>query len=329
MQSTLIGKTLHPINKFPRNLSIICSNVVTNTYHLRCYDRRARQKHVQLHLLLVMLLSKEVKKHLWSLLLLFQLVLENVNLVLLLCESFIHCRKMLAHHAQLSLIATRRRLQLVLSHRNTLKSHPQDSGSSHCTRTHTHTRTHAHTHPFNGLLSGTTQMSQYQKGRTIWILLKQETVSGSGISWAICKSAPCSTPAPHHLVFLQAGCPSCRPTNSVKALNILYNTIISLHPNVSIFLFGWYRKQIFNYQQNPYRTIVYISPRILHIPEMFIFYADKVSVTGHSGNSCVFNFAILFNTRKPRKSDEHEIFMFYSSSQLSPLTTTLSSSLHG
>jgi len=47
-------------------------------------------------------------------------------------------------------------------------------------------------------------------------------VSGSGISWAICKSGPCSrqitTPAPHHLVFLQARCPSYRPTNSVKAL---------------------------------------------------------------------------------------------------------------
>ena len=60
-------------------------------------------------------------------------------------------------------------------------------------------------HPFNGPLSGTTQLSWYQKGKTIWILLKQETVSGSGISWAICKSAPCSrqitTPAPHHLVF--------------------------------------------------------------------------------------------------------------------------------
>jgi len=26
-----------------------------------------------------------------------------------------------------------------------------------------------------------------------------------------------TTPAPHHC-FLQAGCPSCRPTNSVKAL---------------------------------------------------------------------------------------------------------------
>ena len=47
-------------------------------------------------------------------------------------------------------------------------------------------------------------------------------MSGSGISWAICKSAPRSRqmtmPAPHHSVFLQAGWRSCRPTNSVKAL---------------------------------------------------------------------------------------------------------------
>ena len=61
-----------------------------------------------------------------------------------------------------------------------------------------------------------------RKVKTIRILLKQEKVSGSGISWAICKSAPSSRqitmPATHHSVFLQAGCPSCRPTNSVKAL---------------------------------------------------------------------------------------------------------------
>ena len=47
-------------------------------------------------------------------------------------------------------------------------------------------------------------------------------MSGSGISWAICKSARRSrqitTPAPYYSSFLQAGCPSCRPTNSVKAL---------------------------------------------------------------------------------------------------------------
>jgi len=44
------------------------------------------------------------------LLLLFQLVLEDVNLILLLCQSLVHRRKMLAHHAQLSLVATSRRL---------------------------------------------------------------------------------------------------------------------------------------------------------------------------------------------------------------------------
>ena len=43
-----------------------------------------------------------------------------------------------------------------------------------------------HTHPFNGLFSGTTRVSWYQKGKTkpICILLEQETVSSSGISWA-------------------------------------------------------------------------------------------------------------------------------------------------
>jgi len=53
-------------------------------------------------------------------------------------------------------------------------------------------------------------------------------VSGSGTSWAVCKSAPCprqiTTPTPHHSVFLQAGCPSCRPTNSVKALTGRYKS---------------------------------------------------------------------------------------------------------
>jgi len=29
-----------------------------------------------------------------------------------------------------------------------------------------------------------------------------------------------TTPAPHHSRFLQAGCPSCHQTNSVKALKV-------------------------------------------------------------------------------------------------------------
>ena len=56
--------------------------------------------------------------------------------------------------------------------------------------------------PFNGPFSGTTGPT---KVKPIWIILKQETVSGSGISWAICKSAPRSrhitTPEPHHSFF--------------------------------------------------------------------------------------------------------------------------------
>jgi len=46
------------------------------------------------------------------------------------------------------------------------------------------------------IFSGTTRVSRYQKGKTNQEsktnldLLEQEIVSGSGISWAICKSAP-------------------------------------------------------------------------------------------------------------------------------------------
>jgi len=51
-------------------------------------------------------------------------------------------------------------------------------------------------------------VSRYQKGKTNLDLLEQEIVSGSGISCAICKSAPhprqISMPASHHSVFLQA-----------------------------------------------------------------------------------------------------------------------------
>ena len=85
----------------------------------------------------------------------------------------------------------------------------------------THTHTHTHTR-LMALCPGLPGWAGTRKVKPIWILLEQETVSGSGISWAICKSAPRSRqitmPTLHHSGFLQAGCPSCRPTNSVKAL---------------------------------------------------------------------------------------------------------------
>ena len=82
--------------------------------------------------------------------------------------------------------------------------------------------THTHTHPFNGPLSGTTQVSRYQKGKTN---LDFTEARDSEWQWhqlgrmQVCTSLQtnnhASTPP---LSFLQAGCPSCCPTNSVKAL---------------------------------------------------------------------------------------------------------------
>jgi len=43
---------------------------------------------------------------------------------------------------------------------------------------------------FNGSFPGLPRWAGTRKVKPIWILLKQETVSGSGINWAICKSAP-------------------------------------------------------------------------------------------------------------------------------------------
>ena len=71
----------------------------------------------------------------------------------------------------------------------------------HTDATHTHTRLMA-------LFPGLPGWAGTRKVEPIWILLKQETVSGSGINWAICKSAcrsrQIATPVPHHSVFYRA-----------------------------------------------------------------------------------------------------------------------------
>jgi len=88
--------------------------------------------------------------------------------------------------------------------------------------THTHAHTHTHTHPFNGPFSGTTQVSRYQKGKTSLDFTKARD---SEWQWhqlghmQVCISLqPDNHTSTSLLSSLQAGCPSCRPTNSVKAL---------------------------------------------------------------------------------------------------------------
>jgi len=68
---------------------------------------------------------------------------------------------------------------------------------------------HTHTHiPFNGPFSGTTRVSRYQKGKTDLDFTEARDSTDNHAN----------TPP---LSFLQARCPSCRPTNSVKALKAL------------------------------------------------------------------------------------------------------------
>jgi len=90
-----------------------------------------------------------------------------------------------------------------------------------------------HTDTFNGPLSGTTQVSRYQKGKTNLNLTKARD---SEWQWhqlghmQVCTSLQTdnnASTAP--LCFLQAGCPSCRPTNSIKALKavkVLYCAVL-------------------------------------------------------------------------------------------------------
>ena len=81
---------------------------------------------------------------------------------------------------------------------------------------HTHTHTHVH---LMALFPGLPRWASTRKVKPIWILLKQKIVSGSGISWAICKSAPRSRqitmPAPHRSLFYRPDAlPATQPTAS-------------------------------------------------------------------------------------------------------------------
>jgi len=83
-----------------------------------------------------------------------------------------------------------------------------------CTRTNEYTNSR-----LTALCPGLPGWAGTRKEKPIWILLKQETVSGSGISWAICKfahrSRQITTPAPHHSVFYRPDAlPAAQPTVS-------------------------------------------------------------------------------------------------------------------
>jgi len=96
------------------------------------------------------------------------------------------------------------------------------------------------THSFNDPFSGTTLVSRYQKGKNN---LDFTETRDSEWQWhqlghmQVCTSLQtddhASTPP---IRFLQAGCPSCRPTNSIKELKASVDKNTHTHPFVRDYL---------------------------------------------------------------------------------------------
>ena len=105
-----------------------------------------------------------------------------------------------------------------------LLSSPLTTKIEHYQHTCTHARMHARTRAFNGHFSRTTWVGQYQKGKTN---LDFTEARDSEWQWhqlghmQVCTSLQTDNHASTSpLSFLQAGCPSRRSTNSVKALEV-------------------------------------------------------------------------------------------------------------
>ena len=113
---------------------------------------------------------------------------------------------------------------------------------------HTYWLTHTHTHTrWMALCPGLPGWAGTRKVTPVWILQKQETVSGSGISWAICKSAPRSRqitmPAPHHSFFYRLDALlAAQPTASKHWRHLLTDLITYITVNDSLHFtdsLGW------------------------------------------------------------------------------------------
>jgi len=100
---------------------------------------------------------------------------------------------------------------------------------------------------FNGPFFGTTQVSRYEKGKP-----NLDFTEGRDSEWQwhqlgcmqVCTLLQTdnhtSTPS---LRFLQAGCPSCRPTNSVKTLKAVAGGVVAV--GVAVTYKTEYEKNVF------------------------------------------------------------------------------------
>jgi len=133
--------------------------------------------------------------------------------------SWCHCHSLsLASEKSRLVLPFWYRLTQVVLEKRPLNDCSSSSSSCMCLEIVINTHTHTHTR-LTARFPGLSRWAGTRKVKPMWIFLKQETVSGSENSWAICKSALCSrqitTPAPHHSVFYRPDAlPAAQPAAS-------------------------------------------------------------------------------------------------------------------
>ena len=122
------------------------------------------------------------------------------------------------------------------------------------------TQTHHHHHTFNGPLSG---WASTRKVEPIWILLEQETLSGSGISWAICKSAPRSRETTTPVFYRPDALPAAQPTASKHWRQYYIDTHIHNHFMAISQVYLDYHPQTCSRKPSETANIVFLKARWL------------------------------------------------------------------
>ena len=122
-----------------------------------------------------------------------------------------------------------------------------------------------HTYRLMALCPGLPGWAGTRKVKPIWILLKQ----GSGISWAICKSAPrfrqITTPIPHRSVFYRPDAlPAAQPTVSTKITGFisLLNWTTEIQQQWNASLTKHIERAIFNFLSS-FNVTQYTSTHII------------------------------------------------------------------
>ena len=111
--------------------------------------------------------------------------------------------------------------------------------------------THTHTHTFNDPFTRTTRVSRYQKGFTGGRDSEWQWHQLGHVQVCTLLQADNHTSTPP-LSFLHAGCPSCHPTNSVKAekaVTLVPDFSILVHTSsISVLLLVFYDPLTFSFQ---------------------------------------------------------------------------------